>query len=142
HQLRKLQYGGERKILELGIGRWLGPVGNRLSASRTRRLNRLLSGKRRMERDRRLGVERDLDLTQCLVVGEVTVDSIERHSFLRVGELEADQLFRSVLHVLRHALRHRWLLLLLYQTWDREACRNYLNERPPVHVTDWLLFHW
>ena len=69
-------------------------------------------------RDRGFGVERDVDLPDRFVRVEVAVDATERHRFLRVSELDSDQLFRLVHHLFGDARR-----------WSRRRTRRRLGRR-------------
>ena len=64
-----------------------------------------LPGKVRPERDRRLGVERHVDLAQLLVGLEIAVDAGERLLLLGVGEVDAEDLLAAVERVLADAAR-------------------------------------
>jgi len=50
-----------------------------------------------------LGIERNVDLPQCFVSFQVGVDVVQRHRFLRIGKLDANQLFGIAHHIFRDA---------------------------------------
>src|SRR5713226_8379606 len=73
-----------------------------------------------MKRGRRFGVERHIDLAKRLVALKASIDTWQRHRFLRVGQLDADQLFGGAHHFLGDALR-RWRGLLLNSFSERDV---------------------
>ncbi len=94
NQLRKLRHGRKGKILDRLELRRLN-----FAETKLRLVNvELFARARWVESDRGLSVERDVDLSDCFVRVEVAVDATERHRFLRVSELDSDQLFRLVHH--------------------------------------------
>ena len=61
--------------------------------------------RRGVKSDRRLGVERHVDLAQCFVTVEVAVDAWQGHRLLRVGQFDSDQLLGRAKRLLRDFLR-------------------------------------
>jgi len=59
----------------------------------------------RSERDRRLGIEWNVELTELLVAVEIAAGAADRHFFFGVGELQAVDLFRAFQHVLAELRR-------------------------------------
>ncbi len=61
-----------------------------------------------MEGDGRFGIERDIDLADGFIRVEISINTAERHGFLRVSELDADEFFRLVHHLFGDARRRGW----------------------------------
>ena len=96
------------------------PRGRRLQpdvdfCARCRARFRFLARQVRPERDRRLGIERNVHAAQPFVRVEIPVDAVERLFFLLLGEINAEDLLRAVQRLLAET---RSLLPLL------RKCRN------------------
>ena len=78
--------------------RFAGTTGLREFQLRARRrlAGRFLARQIRPEGDRRLGVERDVELAQLLVAVEVAIDAVERHLLLGLVEVDAEDAFGGV----------------------------------------------
>ena len=96
-QRRERRDRQERQVLDARRGAARRCRRSRLRASRSawRRL-RLLARQIGPERDRRFGVERDVDVAQPFEVRQVRVDPVQRLLLLRVGEVDAEDLLGAV----------------------------------------------
>ena len=94
-QRRERRDRQERDLLRRQVRRHDRPRELQLRAGR-RLAGRPLAGQVRPERDRRLGVERDVELAQLLVAVEVSIDAVERHLLLGLVEVDAEEALGGV----------------------------------------------